>query len=155
MLALRTQRSMVVTGLVSICCGVFNAWSSYSATVSRGAPNPYATGIAHADAAISGLAVTPFAGLSHHLVLGRLLLGEPLIWIGVALVLAPTALRRLTRERRPQNHAQYAGYSYVECPNCRQPVRATERCCPHCGESTGHLWGTEAAPYLRRQASRR
>jgi ribosomal protein S27E len=154
MLAQSTQRFMAVTGAISVCCGAYNAWSAYSAMLDLG--NAAASGIAHAGTAVAGLAQSTTASLTQQTLLPRLLLSEPLIWIGVLLLIAPVVLRHLGTERRPSGSVPYAGFAYVECPHCHHPVRANETRCPHCGKTVDRLWGTEAgSPYLRRDPARR
>ena len=153
MLARRTEWSMRVTGVISIASGGYNAWTTYAATAAH--TSPYAAGIAHADVVLSSAMQAAGANLSQQLALPRLLLSEPLIWLGLLLLLAPALLRRFEVRQGQSASAAYAGYSYLECPRCHEPVRFTQNTCPGCGASLHGLWGTEAGtPYLRRDPGR-
>jgi len=92
----------------------------------------------------SSPAGTAFAGdlagaLRADLTLPRLLLTDPLIWLGVGLVLTPSVYRRLTRCAAADDPS-YAGYAYVECPECRHVVPMSAKRCPLCGAELLAPW---------------
>ena len=65
------------------------------------------------------------------LVLPKLLPTDPFVWLGVGLVLTPSVYQRLTRHAAADDPS-YAGYAYVECPECRHVVRMSAKRCPQC-----------------------
>ncbi len=127
-----------VAGVIALIGGVYVAWASWAATATS-TSGPFrlldfaapGRGIAFAD----DLA----ASFSSELALPRLLVTEPLVWLGVALVLAPTVYRRIRHNGTPRDPA-YASYAYVECPECRHVVPMSSKCCPLCGAQLFAPW---------------
>jgi len=69
------------------------------------------------------------------LVVPQLLVTEPLVWLGVSLVLSPS-LARLLAERAADTATTRLADSaaYINCPECEQLVRVSADHCPYCGE---------------------
>ena len=68
-----------------------------------------------------------------------LTLGDPVLWLGVGLVLSPSVYQRLKR-RSPADDPSYAGYAYVECPVCQHVVPLSYDRCPLCGAELLAPW---------------
>lgn len=126
-----------LAGVIAIFGGVHYAFASWVE----------ATG-GFAGARLFDLAASPagmaFAGeltgtLRADLLLPKLLLTDPFIWLGVGLVLTPSVYQRLTRHAAADDPA-YAGYAYVECPECRQVVRMSAKRCPQCDAALHAPW---------------
>ncbi len=69
----------------------------------------------------------------------RLLLTQPFAAFAAGLVLAPSVYQRL-RRRAPADDPSYAGYAYVECPECRHIVPMSAPRCPLCGAELFAPW---------------
>ena len=81
-------------------------------------------------------------------VVPRLIFSEPLIWLGLALLLSPTFARLMAQEdARGALHAHgvsasgYDSVAYVQCPECEQLVRLDLERCPYCGERISGMSG--------------
>jgi len=82
------------------------------------------------------------------IVVPQLVFSEPLIWFGLALLLAPTLARLIAEERTDgalsthgPSASDYDSYAYVQCPECEQLVRVDLGRCPFCGERLTEVCG--------------
>lgn len=149
----RASLLVQIAGVIAIVGGAYIAWISSVATA---AAKPGAAGLLAYAAPGSG---TSFAGtlagaLSYELALPRLVLTEPLIWFGLAAILAPRFYRRIARQGSGYDPA-YAGYAYVKCPECRTPVPASLQRCPLCGAQLLAPWSNASRPGLDPSGQRR
>ena len=68
-----------------------------------------------------------------------LLTAAPLLPLTLGLVLSPAVYQRLKRHA-PADDPSYAGYAYVECPECRHIVPMSAKTCPLCGAELFAPW---------------
>jgi hypothetical protein len=128
---------MRVAAVLAVVAGVNYALASWAAGGNAAAGTPL-FGFA-ASRGVLAFANDATGGLKANLTLPWLLLTEPFIWLGLGLVLTPSVYQRLKR-RAAADDPSYAGYAFVECPECRHVVPMSAKRCPLCGAELFAPW---------------
>jgi len=148
----RSSMLVRIAGLMAFLGGLYLSWGTWAVTASGGAATGSLLDFADPSkrmAFASGFGDT----LGRELALPRLVLAEPLVWLGIALLAAPWVYD-MTSKMTKRKDLAYAGYAYVECPECRHVVPMSSKRCPLCGTQLFAPWSSASPSSLQTPARR-